>query len=69
VESDTTSSSLDRSVSFEVIPTMTQHSDQVTEHDDDDDEDQGQAMGDVQDSTAVERIRRNPCNPVGSLLT
>jgi len=48
VEGDATSPSLDRSVSFEVIPSMTQGGDQVAEQDvADEDADQGQAMGDV----------------------
>ena len=56
VESDATSSSLGRSVSFEVIPSVTQGGDQVAEHDaDNDDEDQGHAMRDVQESIAVGR--------------
>jgi len=42
---------------------MTQRDDQVTEQDADNDEDQGQAMGNIQESIAVERIRRNPSEP------
>ena len=39
VESDVTPSSLERSVSLEIIPKVTQGSDQVAEHDVDDDKD------------------------------
>jgi len=55
VESDATSLSLERSVSFEVIPSVTQGDDQVAEQDAYNDEDQGQTMGNVQESFAVER--------------
>ena len=41
VESDVTSPYLERSVSLEIIPTVTQGSDHVVDHDTDDDEDQG----------------------------
>jgi len=41
VESDATSPYLERSVSFEVIPSVTQRDDQVAEQDADNDEDQG----------------------------
>ena len=37
VESDATLPSLDRSVSFEIIPSVTQGGDQVADHDADDD--------------------------------
>ena len=47
MESDATSPSLKRSVSLEIIPTMTHVSDHVAEQDVDDDKDQGQVMGDV----------------------
>jgi len=47
VESDAISSSLDRTVSLEIIPTVTQRSDHVADQDADNDEDQGQDMGDV----------------------
>jgi len=60
VKSDATSSSLERSVSFEVIPSVTQGDDQVAEQDDDNDEDQGQSMANVQESIAAGRTRRNP---------
>jgi len=42
---------------------MTQGDDQVAEHDADNDEDQGQAMGNVQESIAVERTQRNSRKP------
>jgi len=48
VESDVTSPSLERSVSFEIIPSVTQGGDQVAEQNVDDDEDQGHTMGDIQ---------------------
>jgi len=38
---------------------VTQGDDQVAEHDADNDEDQGQAMGNVHESIAVERTQRN----------
>ena len=69
VESDATSPSLERSVSFEVTPSVIQGDDQVAKQDVDSDEDQGQTMSNVQESIAVGRSRRNPRNPVGSLLT
>jgi len=59
VESDTTSLSLERLVSLEIIPMMTQGSDHVSEQDADDDEDQEHAMGDVHESVGVGRTRRN----------
>ena len=55
MESDATSLSLEKSVSFEVIPSVTHGGDQVIEHDAADDEDQEQAISDVQESIAVER--------------
>ena len=67
VESDATSPSLERSVSFEVIPSVTHGGDHVVKQDADeqdaDDEDQGQTTGDVQESIAVGRTRRNPRKP------
>jgi len=63
VESDTTSPSLERSVSLEIISTVTQGSDHVADQDTDDDEDQGQVMSDVHESIAVGRIRRNSRKP------
>jgi len=41
VESNDTSPSLERSVSLEIIPTVTQGGDHVADQDVDDDEDQG----------------------------
>jgi len=41
VESDATSPSLERSVSLEIITTVTQGSDHVADQNTDDDEDQG----------------------------
>ena len=63
MESDATSPSLKKSVSLEIIPKVTQGSDQVAEQDVNDDEDQGHVMGDVHESVAVGRPRRNPCKP------
>jgi len=63
MESDATSPSLERSVSLEIILTMTQGSNHVVKHDADDNEDQGHAMGDVHESIAVGRIRRNLHKP------
>jgi len=63
VKSDATSSSLERSVSLEIISKVTQGSGQVAEQDADDDEDQGQVMSDVHESIAVGRPRRNPRKP------
>ena len=54
---------LHRSVSFEVIPSVTQGDDQVAEHDTNNDEYQGQAMSNVQESIAVGRTQRNPRKP------
>ena len=48
VESDAISPSLKRSISFKVIPSVTQGDDQVAKQDADNDEDQGHAMGNVQ---------------------
>jgi len=47
VKSDATLSSLDRTVSFEIKPAVTQGSDHLTDQDADNDEDQGQTMSDV----------------------
>jgi len=63
VESDATSPSLERSESLEITPTVTQDSDHVADQDTDNDEDQGQTMGDVHESIAVGRTRRNSCKP------
>jgi len=67
VESDATSSYLDRTISLEIIPAVTQGIDHVTDQDADNDEDQGQALGDVQKSIEVGRGCRNPHKPIGSL--
>jgi len=63
VESDATSPSLERTVSLEIIPTVTLGSNQIAEQDADNDEDQGQLMGDVHESVAVGRPRRNSRKP------
>jgi len=42
---------------------MTQGSDHEADQDTDDDDDQGQAMGDVHESIAVGRTRRNSRKP------
>jgi len=63
VKSDATSPSLDRTVSSDIIPAVTRDSDHVADQDADNDEDQGQAMSDVQKSTAVGRARRNSRKP------
>jgi len=63
VESDVTSPSLERAVSLEIIPKVTQDSDQVAKQDADDDEDQEHVMGDAHESVAVERPRRNSRKP------
>jgi len=59
VESDATSLSLERSVSLEIIPTIIQGSDYVADQDADIDEDQGQVMGDVHESIAIRKTKRN----------
>jgi len=61
VQSDAISPSLERSVSFEVTPSVTQRDDQVAKQDVNNDEDQGQAIGNVQESIAVGRTRRKSC--------
>ena len=63
VENNSTSPSLDKSVSFEIIPAMTQGDDHVADHDADDDEDQGQTMAYIQESFTVGRARRNLRKP------
>jgi len=45
LESDATSPSLERSISFKIIPMVTQGGDHVADQNTDDDEVQGQAMG------------------------
>ena len=70
MESNPTSPSLDTSISFEVIPSVTQGGDQVAEHDaGNDEEDQGHAMGDAQEFIAVRRTLKIHISLVGSLLT
>ena len=54
MESDATSSSLDRTVSLEIISAVTQDSDHVADQDADNDEDQGQAIGDVKNPLQLE---------------
>ena len=64
VESDATSPSLDRSVSFEVIPSVTRGGDLVAEQNvDGDNEDQEQTIDNVQKFITVERTMRNPRMP------
>ena len=63
VESDATSPSLERKVSLEIIPMMTQGNDHVAEQAAEDDEDPGQIMGDIHESIAVGRPRRNSRKP------
>ena len=63
MESDATPPLSDRTVSFEVTPSVTQGDDQVTEHDADNDEDQGQTISNIQESIIVGRTQRNPRKP------
>jgi len=56
VSSDATIPSLDRSVSFEIIPVVTQNGNHIADQDADDDEDQGHAIGDVQESIVAVRM-------------
>ena len=63
MESDATSPSLDRTVLVEIISAVTQGTDHVADQDADDDEDQEQVMGNVQESIAIERARRNSRKP------
>jgi len=63
VESDATSPSLERSISLKIIPTVILGSDHVADQDTDDDEDQGHVIGDVYESIAVGRTRRNSHKP------
>jgi len=62
-KSDATLQSLERLVSFGVIPSVTRGDDQIAEQDADNDENQGQTMGNVQESIAVEKIWRNSRKP------
>ena len=59
VSSDATIPSLDRSVSFEIIPAVIQNGDHIADQDADDDEDQGHVMYNVQESIVVGRTLRN----------
>jgi len=59
VESGATSPCLERLVSLEIMPKVTQDSDQVAKQDADDDENQGHIMGNVHESVTVGRPRRN----------
>jgi len=61
VKSDAISPSLEKSVSLEIIPAMTQSGDHVADQDVADYKDRGQVIGDVQESIAVRRARRNLC--------
>jgi len=63
VESDATSSSLNRTISLEIIPAVTYGSNHVADQDVDNDEDQGHPISDVQESIAVRRAHRNPRKP------
>ena len=67
VESDATSSSLERSISLEIIPTVTQGSAHVADQNIDDDEDQRQVMVDVHESIAAGRTKEIHVCLVGSL--
>ena len=63
VENDANPPSLESSVSLRIMPKVTQGNDQVAEVDADDDEDQEQIMGDVLESSAVRRPRKNTRKP------
>jgi len=63
VESDAIPPSPNSSVSFEIIPEVTQDDNHTADEDVEDDEDQGHVMGDIQDSTAIRRTRRNLGKP------
>ena len=55
------------SVVFEIPPTMTRDENHVTDEDTEDIENQGQGIGQVQDSFAAGKDRRNPQKPTYSL--
>ena len=55
MESDATPLSLNRSVSFEIVHAVTHDNDHVADQYAEDDEDQGQVMGNVQESIAAGR--------------
>ena len=59
VKNDANPLSLESSASVRIIPRVTQGNYQADEVDADDEEGQEQIMGDVPDSTAVRRPRRN----------
>ena len=63
MENDANPLSLESSASVRIIPRVTQGNGQADEVDADDEEDQEQIMGDVPDSTAVRRPRRNTRKP------
>ena len=59
MENDANLPSLESSASVRIITRVTQGSDQAVEEDADDEEGQEQIMGNISDSTAVERPMRN----------
>ena len=63
VEIDANPPSLEDSASVRIIPRVTQGSDQAVEEDAEDEEGQEQVMGNIPDSTAVERPRRTTRRP------
>ena len=63
VENDANPLSLESSASVRIIPRVTQGNDQAVEEDAEVEEGQEQVMGNVPDSTAVERPRRNTRRP------
>ena len=67
MESDATSPSLERSISLEIISTVTHGSDHVADQDTDVDEDQGQVMGDVHDPLQLEKQEEIHVSLAGSL--
>ena len=67
VENDATSSSVDKIISLEIIPVVTQSSDHVADQDADNDVDQGQVMGNIYESIIVGRPGRIHVSLVDSL--
>ena len=63
MENDANPLSLESSTSLRIMPRVTQGNDQVAEVDAVVDEDQEQIMGDVPESSAVRRPRRNTRKP------
>ena len=63
MESDASPPSPNSSVSFEITREVPRDGDHVAYEDANDDEDQEYVMGEVQDSTAVGKTRRNSCKP------